>query len=233
MSTNARPGRFLALPGVLTVLTVLLMVPGEASAAPPVADSGPDVTVVAGTDAQLQGSVSDPDGDALEIHWMATVVDQGDESSCTFSGPWSPFQPATPAGLAPTLNCTAPGKYLLQLVVADGTSSDDDTGALITFTHPDTTPATCSLEPWLKGSAKLRITDAQSDVESFTVLDTYNLTVKPMSGTWYPPTTMATLLWSRPGRGAGMMLVTHENAAGVNGECVLFVRRNGTASVLN
>lgn len=232
MSTKARPGRLLALPALLTVLTVLLVVPGEASAAPPVAESGPDVTVVAGTDAQLQGSVSDPDGDALEIHWMATVVDQGDESSCTFSGPWS-WQPATPAGLAPTLNCTAPGKYLLQLVVGDFTSSDDDTGALITFTDPDTTPATCALQPWLKGSAKLRITDAQSDVESYAVLDTYNLTVTKASGTWFPPTSAAIMSWSRPGRGAGVALITHENGAGLGGECVLFVRRNGTASVHN
>ena len=232
MSTKSRSLRRLALPGLLAVLTALLLVPAEASAAPPVADSGPDVTVVAGTDAQLAGSVSDPDGDALEIHWMATVVDAGDVSSCTFSGPWS-WEPATPGGLAPTLNCTTPGSYLLQLVVGDGMFSDDDTGALITFTHPDTTPATCSLQPWFKGSARIWITDAQSDVASYTVLDDYNLTVTPASGSWFPPTGLAVLRWSRPGRGAGLVLVTHENGAGVGGECVVFVRRNGKASVLN
>ena len=172
MSTKSRPGRLLALPGLLGVLAALLLVPGEASAAPPVANSGPSATVVAGTDAQLSGSVSDPDGDDLEIHWMATVVDGGDLTSCAFSGPWS-WEPVSPEGLSPTLNCTTPGKYLLQLVVGDGTSSDDDIGALITFTDPDTTPASCSLQPWVKGAAKLRIADAQSGVASYAVLDTY------------------------------------------------------------
>ena len=100
MSTKSRPGRLLALPGLLGVLAALLLVPGEASAAPPVANSGPSATVVAGTDAQLSGSVSDPDGDDLEIHWMATVVDGGDLTSCAFSGPWS-WEPVSPEGLSP------------------------------------------------------------------------------------------------------------------------------------
>jgi hypothetical protein len=217
---------------MLGVLGALLLLPGEASAAPPVADSGPDVTAVAGTDAQLLGSVSDPDGDELEIHWMATVVEGGDLSSCTFSGPWS-WEPVSPEGLSPTLNCTTPGKYLLQLVVGDGTSSDDDTGALVTFTHPDLTAATCSLQPWLKGAAKLRIADAESGVASFTVLDTYNLTLKPGSGTWDPTVPAVLVPYYRPARGAGVALVTHENGAGIASECVLFVRRNGKASVLN
>ena len=232
MSTKSRPRRLLVLPGLVGVVAALLLVPGEASAAPPVADSGPNVTVPAGTDALLAGSVSDPDGDALEIHWMATVVDGGDVSSCSFSGPWS-WEPVTPEGLSPTLNCTTPGEYLLQLVVGDGTSSDDDIGTLITFTDPDTTPASCSLQPWIKGAAKLRISDGQSGVASVTVLDTYNLTVKPGSGTWEPPTRAALLAYARPGRGAGMVLVTHENGAGLHGECVLLVRRNGSAAVQN
>ena len=232
MSTKSRPVRLLALPGLLGVLAALLLVPGEASAAPPVANSGPSATVVAGTDAPLSGSVSDPDGDDLEIHWLATVVDGGDLSSCAFSGPWS-WEPVSPEGLSPTLNCTTPGKYLLQLVVGDGTSSDDDIGALITFTDPDTTPASCSLQPWIKGAAKLRIADAQSGVASYAVLDTYNLTVKPGSGAWAPPTRAALLNYSRPGRGAGMVLVTHENGAGVGGECVLLVRRDGSTAVVN
>jgi hypothetical protein len=232
MSTKSRPGRLTALLGLLGVVAALLLVPGKASAAPPVADSGPNVTVVAGTDAQLSGSATDPDGDDLEIHWMATVVDGGDLSSCAFSGPWS-WEPLSPEGLSPTLNCTTPGEYLLQLVVGDGTFSDDDTGALITFTDPDTTPASCSLQPWIKGAAKLRIADGQSGVASFTVLDTYNLTVKPASKSWAPPVASTLLPYYRPGRGAGMALVTHENGAGVGGECVLLVRRDGSAAVLN
>jgi hypothetical protein len=232
MSTRTQSRRRRTVPALLLAVAASMLVAGEAAAAPPVAESGPDVTVVAGTDAQLAGSVSDPDGDALEIHWMMTVVSGGDVSTCTFSGPWS-WAPVSAAGLAPSLNCTQPGSYLLQLVVGDGTSSDDDTGALVTFTDPDTTPATCSFRPWIKRLTSLRIGDAQSGLESYTVLHTFNIAMKPMSGMWSPPTPSATLQWSRPGRGAGVALVSHTNGAGVSGECVLFVRRDGTAKVVN
>ncbi|WP_299923444.1 hypothetical protein [uncultured Nocardioides sp.] len=230
MSSVVHTWRRPAVPALIFVLTALLLVPGVASAAPPVAESGPDVTVVAGASAQLSGSVSDPDGDALEIRWMATVVTQGDVSSCTFSGPWS-WAPVTPQGLSPSLSCTEPGSYLLQLVVGDGTSSDDDTGALVTFTDPDTSPATCTFRSWSKRLTSLRIGDAQSGVSSYTVLHTYNLTLEPMSGTWAPPTSSTTLQWSRPRRGAGLALISHTNGAGLSGECVVLVRRDGTARV--
>ena len=231
MSTHLHSWRRPAVPALISVLAVLLIVPGVASAAPPVAESGPDVTVVAGTAAQLSGSVSDPDGDALEIRWMATVVSQGDVSSCTFSGPWS-WAPVTAQGLSPSLTCTQPGSYLLQLVVGDGTSSDDDTGALVTFTDPDTSPATCTFRTWVKRLTSLRIGDAQSGVSSYTVLHTHNVTMTPMSGTWSPPTSSTTLQWSRSRRGAGLALISHTNGAGLSGECVLFVRRDGTARVV-
>ncbi|PKH41821.1 hypothetical protein SAMN05192575_106207 [Nocardioides alpinus] len=231
MSTKVQSWRRPAVPVLISVLTVLLLVPGAASAAPPVAESGPDVTVVAGTDAQLSGSVSDPDGDALEIRWLVTVVSEGDVSSCTFSGPWS-WAPVTAQGLSPSLSCTQPGSYLLQLVVGDGTSSDDDTGALITFTDPDTSPATCTFRPWIKRLTSLRIGDAQSGLASYTVLHTYNIAVAPMSGTWSPPTSSQTLQWLRTRRGPGLALISHTNGAGRSGECVLFVRRDGTARVV-
>lgn len=232
MSTKIRSHRRRTVPALFIALTASMLVAGEAAAAPPVAESGPDVTVVAGTDAQLSGSVSDPDGDALEIRWLMTVVNGGDVSTCTFTGPWS-WAPESAQGLSPTLNCTQPGSYLLQLMVGDGTLSDDDTGALVTFTDPDTTPATCSFRPWTKRLTSLRIGDAESGLESYTVLHTFNISMKPSSGMWSPPTPSTTLPWSRPGRGAGIALISHTNGAGVSGECVLFVRRDGTAKVVN
>lgn len=231
MSTRIRSHRR-AVPALITFLAASLLVAGEAAAAPPVADSGPSVTAVAGGDAQLSGSVSDPDGDALEIRWLMTVVSGGDVASCTFSGPWS-WAPLTAQGLSPTLSCTQPGEYLLQLMVGDGTSFDDDIGALVTFTDPDTTPATCSFRPWVKRLTSLRIGDAQSGVESYTVVHTFNIAMKPSSGMWSPPTPSTTLQWSRSGRGPGVALVSHTNGAGLSGECVLFVRRDGTATVVN
>jgi hypothetical protein len=113
---------------------------------PPTASSGPSVVVAAGTDAHLAGSASDPDGDALEIRWLRTVVSGGNLASCTFSGPTS-FEPISPAGLAPTLNCTQPGDYLMQLVVGDGELADDDIGALVTFTAPTNHPPVADSGP--------------------------------------------------------------------------------------
>jgi len=232
MSTRTKSRRRRTVPALLVALAASTLVAAEASAAPPVAESGPDVTVVAGTDAQLSGSVSDPDGDALEIHWLMTVVSGGDVSSCTFSGPWS-WAPVSAQGLSPTLSCTQPGSYLLQLMVGDGTSSDDDTGALVTFTDPDTTPATCSFRPWTKRLTSVRITDAESGVASFTLVHAFNIAMRPTSGMWSPPTPSASLQWSRTGRGAGVALISHTNGAGLSGECVLFVRRDGTARVVD
>jgi hypothetical protein len=232
MSTRNPSRRRRTIPALLIALAASMLVAGEAAAAPPVAESGPDVTVVAGTDAQLAGSVSDPDGDALEIRWLMTVVSGGDVSSCTFSGPWS-WAPVSAQGLSPTLSCTQPGSYLLQVMVGDGTSSDDDTGALVTFTDPDTTPATCSFRPWIKRLTSLRIGDPESGLESFTVVHTFNIAMRPTSDMWSPPTPSTMLQWSRTGRGPGVALVSHTNGAGVSGECVLFVRRDGTATVVD
>ncbi len=199
---------------------------------PPVADSGPNVTVPAGTDAVLAGSVSDPDGDALEIHWMRTVVSGGDLASCTFTGPTA-FTPVTPAGLAPTLNCTQPGEYLLQLVVGDGTTSDDDIGALITFTPPDATKAACSVVtlPWFQ--RRLRIADPETGVRSYSVLATHNLVLTPDVGEFAPPVPSRLISFSRPGPGPGTALIAHQNGDHDDGECVLLVRANGTVGVLN
>ena len=123
-----------------------------AGAAPPVADSGPDRSGPAGTDLVLDGSASDPDGDALEIRWIRSVVSGGDLSSCTFSGPTA-FAPISAAGLAPTLNCTTPGQYLLQLAAADGTATFDSLGALVTFTEPGNSPPVVDSGPDRSGPA--------------------------------------------------------------------------------
>jgi hypothetical protein len=119
---------------LVTLLGAPLLAFGPpAAAATPTADSGPDVVVEAGTDAVLAGSAADADGDPLQIKWLRSVVSGGDLTSCTFSGPLA-FEPISAPGLAPTLSCTTPGQYLLQLVAADGTTSFDDLGALVTFT---------------------------------------------------------------------------------------------------
>ena len=203
---------------------------------PPVADSGPDVAAVVGGVAQLQGAVSDPDGDDLEIRWIRSVVSGASLANCTFSGPTS-FQPVTPAGLAPTMSCSQPGQYLLQLVVGDGLLSDDDTGALVTFTAVvpplDFTAAVCTAVHSRSTGWALRIRDAQSGVASYTSRPVINGRVSPASRSFSPPvpSTDAKVLrdvkWF-----PGAALVQHRNGAGRTGSCLVVSDFDGSLSVL-
>jgi hypothetical protein len=199
---------------------------------PPVADSGPDVSAVVGGIAQLAGSVSDPDGDALEIRWIRTVVSGASLANCTFSGPTS-FQPVTAAGLAPTMTCSQPGEYLLQLVVGDGSLSDDDTGALVTFTPAlDLTAAVCTVVTPPRGGPVIRVADPQSGIASVHGVSVLNTTFRPASATYRPPVPSTDLSLGRstlwlPGLG----YVTHTNGAGKSGVCLVAISARGAVTV--
>src|SRR5690349_9943950 len=93
---------------VCAVVGLVVATGSQALAVPPTADSGPSVVTKVGTDAHLSGTASDPDGDAVEIGWLRSVISGGSLASCTFSGATS-FQPISAAGLAPTLSCTQAG----------------------------------------------------------------------------------------------------------------------------
>lgn len=139
---------------------------GAAQAAPPTADSGPSVEVRVGEPAQLHGSASDPDGDAVQIRWLRSAFNGGVLASCTFTGPTG-FQPISDAGLNPTLTCTQPGDYLMQLVAADGTSSFDSVGALVTVTpnHPPVADSGPDVAAVVGGVAQLQgaVSDPDGD----------------------------------------------------------------------
>ena len=199
----------------------------------PVADSGPDVSAVVGAVAQLQGAVSDADGDALEIHWMRTVVSGASLANCTFNGP-SAFEPVTPAGLAPTMTCSQPGKYLLQLVVGDGQLADDDTGALVTFTAPpprDGSAAVCSAVH-LRTGWVLRISDPQSGVRGYRGTPFVNAVLTPAGKSFTTPVAHTDVAVSRPVPWfPGGAFVKHVNGAGVEGSCFLVSAANGTLTV--
>ncbi|MBZ5558675.1 MAG: PASTA domain-containing protein [Acidobacteriia bacterium] len=78
---------------------------------PPVADAGPDQTVLVGAMVTLDGTRShDADGDALTFHWALTSRPAG--SAATLSNPSS---------ASPTFVVDRPGAYVAQLIVNDGT----------------------------------------------------------------------------------------------------------------
>ena len=76
----------------------------------PIANTGPDQTVRAGSTVQLDGSLSyDPDGSALFYFWSITTKPQ--DSNATLSDP---------SAAMPTFVADVVGTYVVQLIVGDG-----------------------------------------------------------------------------------------------------------------
>ena len=94
----------------------------------PVADAGPDQTVLIGSTVTLQGNNSDDaDNDSLTFLWALTVKPDG--SSANLSSPTS----TTPEFVADVA-----GAYLAQLIVNDGQrSSEPDTVLIETLAEPE------------------------------------------------------------------------------------------------
>lgn len=103
-------------------LTLTVLPPNNA----PVADAGPDQTLLLGATATLDGSnSSDADGDAISYSWM--VIARPDGSTATLSG----------AGAAPRLTPDLAGNYTVELIVNDG----------VYDSAPDTVTITANMPP--------------------------------------------------------------------------------------
>ena len=108
---------------MIAVLTACSHV-GTPQNAPPVADAGPDQTLVVGQNAVLDGSESsDPEGDALAYAW--TVTDRPPGSIAELTGASSDV-----AGLTPDVE----GTYRVSLSVTDGNDADNDD--VVLTVHP-------------------------------------------------------------------------------------------------
>jgi len=125
------------LPG--TYVAQLMVHDGQLDSAPdtvvittentrPMANAGPDQTVVVGTTVHLDGSKSsDVDGDRLTLRWALTAVPSG--STATLSDPTL---------VNPTFAVDKAGTYLVRLIVNDGTL--DSAPATVTITTTNSRP---------------------------------------------------------------------------------------------
>jgi hypothetical protein len=94
----------------------------------PVANAGPDQTVVVGQTVQLDGSrSSDADGDLLTFRWALTTRPAGSQATL-----------ANPTTVNPAFGVDQPGTYVVQLIVNDGLA--DSTPAAVTITTMNSRP---------------------------------------------------------------------------------------------
>jgi PKD repeat protein len=104
---------------------------GEGENAAPLADAGPNQTVLLGATVYLDGSASsDPDGDSLTYLWAILATPSGSQASLS-----------DPTDVKPSFVADLDGQYIFQLIVNDGTvQSEPDRVIIITGTAPDTAP---------------------------------------------------------------------------------------------
>ena len=78
---------------------------------PPIVDAGPDQTIFLGEAAFLEGSATDPDGDAI-VSWLWTIESAPEGSAAIVFNPQSPLT---------FFDTNTAGDHLLSLVASDGT----------------------------------------------------------------------------------------------------------------
>jgi hypothetical protein len=119
---------------------------------PPVANAGPDQTVVQGNTVTLDGSgSSDPDNDPLTYQW-SLVLPGGNTASLSNS-----------TAVKPTFVVDKPGTYVAQLIVNDGKEgSSPDTVTIQTISNIMVTPASVRLDE-AGSNAQLKLTGKLPD----------------------------------------------------------------------
>ena len=116
------------------VLTLILCLPGQALAAPPVADAGEDQSILVNELTRLYGTATDPGGDDIVL-WTWTIEAQPPGSTPYLSNAFVQ---------EPEFRGNIPGDYILSLVVNDGT--DDSAPDMVTITVNDNLPPTADAD---------------------------------------------------------------------------------------
>ena len=136
---------------------------------PPVANAGPDQTVLVNDTVQLDGSASnDVDGDTLTFNWSFTSIPTG--STATLSDT---------TAVMPTFVADIPGTYVAQLIVNDGTvNSAPDTISISTENSPPVADAGPDQSVFVTDIAQLD-GSASIDIDGDTLTYAWSLTSIP------------------------------------------------------
>ena len=136
---------------------------------PPVANAGPDQTVLVNDTVQLDGSASnDVDGDTLTFNWSFTSIPAG--SAATLSDT---------TAVIPTFVVDIPGTYVAQLIVNDGTvNSAPDTVSISTENSPPVADAGSDQSVFVTDIAQLD-GSASIEIDGDTLTYAWSLTSIP------------------------------------------------------
>jgi hypothetical protein len=121
--------------GVLSSIADQVVVTASAANSAPVAEAGPDQSVLVGATVELDGSAStDADGDLLSYSWSITSRPAGSTAQLTYAS-------GVDDDPAPTFAADVAGVYVISLVVGDGKAFSAPTSVTVTAASGNVAPA--------------------------------------------------------------------------------------------
>jgi subtilisin len=133
----------------------------------PIADAGPDLTVVAGQAVTLGGSATDPDGDGVSVAWSIESAPSGGEGS-SFTAPTSAtsdFTPDTPGDYVLSLTATEVGSAGLSASDTVTVTALDSNATIVSFTVDVTGTFRTAKGPWEDVTFVVRASTQNGPVE--------------------------------------------------------------------
>jgi hypothetical protein len=120
--------------GALASVADQVVVTASAANSAPVADAGPDQSVLVGATVELDGSTStDADGDLLSYNWSITSRPAGSQAQLA-------YESTDNDDPAPTFVADVPGVYVISLVVDDGKAFSTPASVTVTAASGNVAP---------------------------------------------------------------------------------------------